>query len=148
MLPRMRKLGLMLGLAFLCLAPRAARAQSCKNLGASGIVFPAYNVYAPADTTQAGTITYSCPPPLAPVVGLSASANGAYRPRQMVGGGGALNYELYVDAALTVVWGFGTDQQSLPTGNNKTASLFGRIFAGQDAAVGTYLDTIVVTFNF
>ena|SRR5256885_1073397 len=144
----MRGTGLLLGLGLLVLAPVAARAASCKNLGASGIIFPAYNVYATADTTQVGTITYSCPPPLVPTVSLSASQDGAYRPRHLLGFTGVVNYELYADAAMTIVWGFGTDEQTLPAKNNATANIYGRIFAGQDVAVGTYNDVIMVTFNF
>jgi len=144
----MRRTGLLLGVGFLVLAAGAARAASCRNLAASGIIFPTYNVYATVDTTQVGTITYSCPPPLAPVVSLSASQDGAYRPRHLLGFGGVVNYELYADAAMTVVWGFGTDEVALPASNNATAKVYGRIFAGQDVAVGTYIDVITVTFNF
>lgn len=137
--------------AALCLfAPAAARAASCTSIGATLAFGPTpYNVYNVADTTQAGTVTYKCPPPLAPVVSLSASANGAYRPRQMTSGANTLNYEIYFDAGMTVVWGVGVDSQPVPSaGGVTTVQMFGRIFAQQDAAVGTYSDTLTVTFNF
>ena len=130
-------------------AAGARAAASCKNLGASLTFGPAgYNVYSPADVTQVGSITYSCPPPTAAVVSLSASGNGAYRPRQMISGANTLNYEVYFDAALTIVWGVGADSHPVAAGNGATVPLYGRIFALQDAAVGTYSDTITVTFNF
>jgi spore coat protein U-like protein len=132
----------------LWVAPRAAHAQSCKNLGATAVAFGTYNVFTAADLTGVGTISYSCPPPLAPVVAISASANGAYKPRQMTAGANTLAYELYKDAAMTVVWGVGADQQAVPSGNGKTASVYARLFQQQDAAVGAYSDTITVTFNF
>ena len=102
---------------------------------------------------MASAIEYSpnsqCPPPLSPVVSLSASANGAYRPRQMTSGANTLNYDLYSDAAMTTLWGVGADSRPVPAGGGTTTvPLYGRIFALQDAAVGSYSDTIVVTFNF
>ena len=131
-----------------CLAPRAARAQSCKNLSATAVAFGTYNVFNAADLSAVGTITYSCPPPLAPVVAISASANGAYRPRQMTSGANTLDYELYSNAAMTTVWGTGADQLAVPSGNAKTVSVYAKLFQQQDAAVGAYSDTITVTFNF
>ena len=137
--------------AALCLlAPAAARAAACQQITATLTFGPApYDVYNAADTTQAGTITYKCPPPLSPVVSLSASANGAYRPRQMSSGANTLNYEIYFDAAMTSVWGVGADSKAVPSGGGtSTIQMYGRIFAQQDAAVGAYSDTITVTFNF
>src|SRR5438874_5015242 len=130
--------------------PAAARAASCSNLAAALSFGPAaYNVYSTTDVTQAGTITYKCPPSLSPVVSLSASANGAYRPRQMTSGANTLDYDLYFDAAMTIVWGTGADSHPVPTGGStQTIPLYGRIFAQQDAAVGSYSDTITVTFDF
>jgi spore coat protein U-like protein len=137
--------------AAVCLlaAAGAGAAPSCKNLGASLTFGPAgYNVYSLADVTQVGSITYSCPPPTFPVVSLSASGNGAYRPRQMISGANTLNYELYFDAAMTTVWGVGADSHGVAAGNAASVPLYGRIFALQDAAVGNYSDTVTVTFNF
>lgn len=137
--------------AALCLfAPAAARAAACQQLSATLTFGPTpYNVYNATDTTQVGTISYKCPPPLTPVVSLSASANGAYRPRQMTSGASTLNYEIYFDPGMTVVWGVGPDSQAVPSGGGtSTVQMYGRIFAQQDAAVGNYTDTITVTFNF
>jgi len=132
------------------LVPAAARAASCQNLSAMLTFGPTpYNVYSATDTTQVGSISYKCPQPLSPVVSLSASANGAYRPRQMTSGANTLNYDLYSDAAMTTLWGVGADSRPVPAGGGTTTvPLYGRIFALQDAAVGSYSDTIVVTFNF
>jgi spore coat protein U-like protein len=140
----------LLALAFLLVAPQARAAPTCKNFGATLTFGPAgYDVYNPADVTQVGSITYSCPPPSSPVVSLSASTNGAYRPRQMTSGANTLSYELYFDAAMTVVWGVGADSHAVPAGNSSSVPLYGRIFALQDAAVAAnYSDTITVTFNF
>ena len=132
------------------LVPAAARAASCTNLSATLTFGPAaYNVYNAGDMTQAGSLSYKCPPSLAPLVSMSASLNGAYRPRQMTSGGNTLDYDLYFDAAMTIVWGVGADSHPVPTGGaTQTIPFYGRIFAQQDAAVGNYSDTITVTFNF
>src|SRR5205823_13140073 len=129
------------------LVPAAARAASCQNLSAMLTFGPTpYNVYSATDTTQVGSISYKCPPPLSPVVSLSASANGAYRPRQMSSGANTLNYEIYFDAAMTSVWGVGADSKAVPSGGRtSTIQMYGRVFAQQDAAVGAYSDTITVT---
>jgi spore coat protein U-like protein len=139
-----------LALALGLLAPRAAHAQSCSNLAATTINFGNYDVYDTADTLQVGTITYSCKT-VAPRVEISASANGAYRPRQMgelFAFGNALNYDLYADAARTIVWGTGADAQTLPRTATGSSTVYGRIFAGQDVDTGFYFDFITVTFNF
>jgi spore coat protein U-like protein len=134
--------------AISCLVAPQARAQSCKNLSATAVAFGTYNVFNTADMTGVGTISYSCPPPLTPVVAISASANGAYRPRQMTSGANTLSYELYTDAAMTVVWGTGADTHVVTAGNNSTVSVYGKLFQQQDASVGAYSDTVTVTFNF
>jgi spore coat protein U-like protein len=135
-------------LGLMLLAPRAAHAQNCKNLSATPVAFGTYDVFATSDLTGTGTISYSCPPPLFPVVSLSASSNGAYQHRQMTLGANTLDYELYSDAAMTTVWGVGADTHAVPQGNNNTVSVFGKLFQQQDAAIGGYSDTITVTFNF
>ena len=146
----MVRLVLLLGLLLVALAPRAAHAQACSNLGATTINFGNYNVYDTTDVLQIGTITYSCRT-VAPRVELSASNNGAYRPRQMAelfAFANTLNYDLYADAARTIVWGTGADGQTLPRTTNGSTTLYGRIFAGQDVDAGFYFDLITVTFNF
>jgi len=146
----MRRLGLLFALALLALAPRAARAQACSNLAATAINFGNYDVYDTADTLQVGTITYSCKT-VAPSVEISASANGAYRPRQMAelfSFGNTLNYDLYFDAARTIVWGTGADARTLPRTGTGSTPVYARIFAGQDVDAGFYFDLITVTFNF
>ncbi len=61
-----------------------------------------------------------------------------------------LAYNIYLDAARTVVWGDGAGgTQTLEVQNgDRSVSFYGRISAGQDVAAGPYSDAIVVTFNF
>jgi spore coat protein U-like protein len=71
----------------------------------------------------------------------------------MVSGANRLDYNIFVDAARTTVW------TSVPVvnasqgcqgqcGNGVYVSFYGRIYALQDAAVGTYGDSVTVTINF
>ena len=75
----------------------------------------------------------------------------------MQGPGDTLNYNLYLDAAHNQILGDGTGGTSQDSGSatiSKTSpftfieTIYGRIFAGQDPAVGAYSDSIVYTMNF
>jgi spore coat protein U-like protein len=67
----------------------------------------------------------------------------------MTSGANKLDYEIYFDPAMTLVWGVGGDSKAVASGGGTTTvQMYGRIFAQQDAAVGGYSDTITVTFNF
>ena len=84
----------------------------------------------------------------------AAGLAGSYAARALSMGNERLLYNLYLDAARTIVWGDGTGgSQAGPgvtthgAGGTTTAYVFGRIKAGQDVAVGVYADTIRVTFQ-
>jgi spore coat protein U-like protein len=135
------------------LAAAPARSQAlpprqCRNLAATAVAFGTYDVFSAVDLTSTGTISYSCGNRTAPNITISASSNGAYRPRQLRSGTNTLNYELYADPAMTVVWGTGADAQTVANGTNLTLTVYGKIFQQQDVAVGSYSDTITVTINF
>jgi len=74
-----------------------------------------------------------------------AFANGR---RRMTLGAGAdwLSYDIYVDAPRTVTWS--STPVSVPAANAATVPFYGRVFAQQDVSVGSYADTVIVTFNF
>jgi spore coat protein U-like protein len=86
------------------------------------------------------------------VVWLSTGSSGSYAARTLRSGAFELPYNLYLDAARTQVWGdgsAGTFTDSPNPGNvTRTIPVYGRIPPLQDAAAGTYSDTIVVTFVF
>ena len=72
----------------------------------------------------------------------------------MVGSGGQLSYNIYLDAARTMVWGDGTGGSSYysatGTGNAAPVSviMYGGIPTQQNVGAGTYTDILVVTINF
>lgn len=133
-------------LLFLCAAAHAA--PSCKNISVTPLGFGAYDVFVASPLDSAGTISYSCPRRTMPAVDISAGNSGSFSPRylQQAGGADQLAYNVYVDAARTQVWG--TTPVPLPSGKRRSTPYYGRIFALQDVSVGSYSDTLVVTFNF
>jgi len=72
----------------------------------------------------------------------------------MLNGASTLNYNLYLDAARTTIWGDGTGgTQNFfvrnPTNNQDVSiPLYGRIPAGQSTSAGNYSNTLTVTINF
>jgi spore coat protein U domain-containing protein, fimbrial subunit CupE1/2/3/6 len=129
-------------------ASAAHAAPSCKNLGVTPLAFGNYDVYSAAPGDSAGTITYSCPPPTTPTVTIDAGLSFANGRRRMARASGAdwLSYDVFVDAARTVVWS--SNPVAVPAGNSVSVPFYGRVFAQQDVGVGPYSDTLVVTFNF
>ena len=94
---------------------------------------------------------------------LSAGVGGTYAPRKMANGANRLNYNLFVDAARSVVWGDSTAGTStvnaLPLQKNGmylnpnatrnfSFTTYGRIPASQSVPTGNYTDTITVTLIF
>ena len=126
----------------------AQAAPSCKNLSVTALAFGSYDVYNAVPTDSAGTISYSCPPPLFPTVTIDGGLAFAGGRRRMTLGAGVdfLSYDIYSDAARTTVWS-STPVFVLPL-NSTSVDFYGRVFALQDVSAGSYTDTVVVTFNF
>src|SRR2546423_12849004 len=126
----------------------AHAAPSCKNIPVTALAFGSYDVYNAVATDSAGTISYSCPPPTTPTVTIDAGLAFANGQRRMTLNPATdwLSYDIFVDAARTIVWS--STPVSVPPGNNRTVSYYARVFAQQDVSVGSYSDTLVVTFNF
>jgi len=97
-----------------------------------------------------GQIRYRCRRGAVPLVSLSAGSAGSFQPRLLRRGTASLAYNLYREAARTSIWGDGTgsSQTVLGATGTQTLVIYGRIFAGQASAPGSYTDTIVSTFNF
>ncbi|MGZ6125900.1 MAG: Csu type fimbrial protein [Myxococcales bacterium] len=135
--------------AIVALAAASARAApSCKSISVTALAFGNYDVYSAAPTDSAGTIGYSCPPPTTPDVTIDAGLAFGNGTRRMTraGGGEWLAYEIYADAARTVVWS--STPIAVPAGNGFSVPYYARAFALQDVSVGSYSDTLIVTFNF
>ncbi len=123
----------------------------CTIFTAAGPAFGTYDTLSPAPLDGVGTISYRCTPPR-PTVQISTGSSGSYSARTMRSGAATLRYNLYVDAARSRVWGdgsAGTFTDSPNPGNvTRSIPVYGRIPPNQDAASGSYSDTILVSFVF
>jgi spore coat protein U-like protein len=144
-----------------CSSSRAyALLQSC-SVSATALSFGTYDPSSATARDSTGTVTVTC---TAKLLGLSASwdillstgSSGSFTPRHLFSGGNSLQYNLYINAGRTQVWGDATggtakvsDSQFLLVGTNQYSyTTYGRIPALQNLAPGTYTDTITVTVNY
>ena len=138
---------LLSGFALSLISP-ALLAATC-TVSASGLVFGTYDPLLNQNVDSVASIAVNCDQAVAYSVALSPG-NGSYGARAMISGNHQLLYNLYVDATLTSVWGDGSGQSATVNANQATAThtVYGRVPAGQNAHVGVYSDTIVVTLTF
>lgn len=134
-----------------------ARAASCGVVEVQSVAFGAYNPFSGASGNATGYLTYVCS--LFNIfdrvtVDLSTGASGTYLPwRTLMSGSHALNYNLYLDATFTQVWGNGSGStfrfgpQALPILPTRVY-VYGYIPPSQNAWEGSYEDTITITLNF
>ncbi len=141
--------------AVTCVTTQAVQAAPKCNISATGVNFGNYNVFSniPNDS-GIGSITIDCKGgggnPTYPVT-LDTGQSGSYINRSMNSGSNQLSYNLYTSSARNVIWGDGSGGSSImqiPEKATTSLSIFGRIPAGQDAAVGIYSDSITATVIF
>lgn len=146
--------GVIATISLVLLAPPVLAATSCAFNSTNPVSFGAYDVFAAtANNNGVGSLTIHCSGGGKAnfVVSLSTGQSNSYASRVMKSGGTSLNYNLYTTSGRTVIWGDGTGGSStrtVPRNSTTTLSIFGRIPAGQDVAVGTYLDSISATVEF
>jgi spore coat protein U-like protein len=142
--------------ALVLLAPATARA-AC-TVTATPVTFGVYIPFSGVATNSTGSVTVHCngaytnPYRIALNAGLN-SGGGSFANRRMKSGVSFLSYQLYTDAAHTIIWGDGTGGSVVVsvscTGNcTKTQTVYGRIPALQGVAPGGYVDTTTVTVSF
>ena len=133
-------------------AQTALAAPACSFTSVTSVNFGAYDVFSAVADNSVGSLRILCSGGGGPfTVTLSTGWSNSYASRIMRSGTNQLNYNLYTDAARTVVWGNGSGTSSIQTvARNRTTTLnvYGQIPAGQDAVVGNYTDTILATVTF
>lgn len=141
----------------LLLLPRATQAMTCSIGSVTGLAFGSYNVFSGAPLDTAGSVVYRCDDVGVSdtiIIQLSRGSSASYSPREMTNGSFVLEYNIYLDAAHSIVWGDGTGGTSdhgpvTPANATDTpVDVFGRIEAGQNVRAGSYSDTVVVTLVF
>jgi spore coat protein U-like protein len=126
-------------------------AAAC-TVSSTGVSFGTYDVFSGSSLDSTGTISFSCDKKQDVEIWLSTGGSGTFSPRRM-SGPDSLDYNLYLDAARTNIWGddtFGSvyTQNNVPKNTSINVTVYGRIPAGQDVSAGSYTDTVTLTINW
>jgi spore coat protein U-like protein len=142
-------------IAILIVLVAAARpADACLIDSTSSVSFGSYDVLSSSPLESTGTITYICVVSLSIRIDLSNGGGASYVTRKMSGpAGDKLNYNLYLDAARTRIWGDGTNSTErygpfVGLLVLSTLTVYGRVSPQQDVRAGAYSDSITVTLNY
>lgn len=105
------------------------------------------------DLTASATVSTNCSLGAIAIVRMSKGLHffsGNYsRHMSNVGGDSKLKYELYKNEGLTDVWTGKWGQSVVGTGASDDLTVYGKVFQNQqDAAAGSYNDTVTVTVLF
>jgi spore coat protein U-like protein len=138
-------------------SPAYAQLQSC-SVSATALSFGPYDPSSATSLDGTGTVTVTCTGLLSASwdILLSTGSSGSFTPRRLLSGGNSMQYNLYINAARTQVWGDGTgvtakvsdSHFNIVGTSHYSYTAYGRIPALQDLAPGTYADTITVTLNY
>lgn len=134
--------------AWLLLAAIGANADC--SVAVNGLIFGDYDVFDSSHTDSTGTITVNCSAETAYTLKFSAG-NGSFSERLLLNGIHSLSYNIYTDAAHSLVWGDGSGGSVTQGGNTDTSAehtAYGRIPARQNVYSGAYADSIVVTLEY
>lgn len=123
--------------------------------------FGIYNPQSPNSNDTTGNIQVTCSGGLGRIsytITLATGASGTYSARKLNHTlNNSLNYNLFVDAARTLIWGDGTagtstlsDSYIHPGYGNTIRSypVYGRVPAGQNVRTGQYTDQLTITVNY
>ena len=135
----------------------ARAAVKCTFTVVTGVSFGNYNVFSLPAKLANGTLDVNCKGVVGGGTSITISLAKGNSPsfnRYMLRAAQHLNYNLYLDAALTRIWGDGTAGTSvfgpMPVVNNVpvVTTIFGQIPAAQDVSGGAYTDKITATVSY
>jgi spore coat protein U-like protein len=144
-------------LALLCTgATASAQQMRCSITNAVGPSFGAYDTLSASPRDSAGFISFRCErvgPSDVIVIEISRGQGHSFMPRRMTRRGERLEYNLYLDAARTMIWGDGSRgtsrYQVRPSeGRTESIAIYARIPARQTVVPGSYSDHVVLTVNY
>ncbi len=150
----------LLSAAVLLIPFLAGSSQAVCNVSATGLSFGPYDDFSPVPLDSTGTVSVACDeaPPPDVVISIGPSGNGSMNPRAMRHASlpDLLRYNLFLDASRGAVWGDGTAGTQTVTlfvknvtkNKPRTATIYGRIEAGQSVSMGPYSDTLTVTITW
>lgn len=148
----MLALALLAGGLMICM-PRVASAATCR-VTAGALNFGNYNPLRATALNRTGQLTIRCSGTGAFSVALSTGDSGSFTLRYMLSGatGNPLGYNLYTDAARSIIWGDGSGGSqtvSRAFNNNRVRlNVYGRIPAQENVAAGNYRDSITASITF
>ncbi len=144
-----------LGLVFFSALGIPLAALAACTVSVTPLNFGAYDVFDAGPRDSTATVTYKCSSPVSTVtITLDRGRAPTFNQRQMVQGPHALNYNLYLDTARSLIWGDGTGGTRVysaanpPANQSVTVTMYGRIPARQKVRAGVYSSTVAVTINF
>lgn len=151
-----RLAGLAPALAFvLSVLAVSEHAHACRLTGVTALTF---GVYDPSrgnlDTTGTVSILCSSSTSGAFTVDISQDSFGSFSPRRLVSGAYKLDYNVYRDAARTLIWGDGSAGTVRYGPTNPVANvtinltMFGRVPGNQFVAPADYAGTLTVTLTY
>jgi len=131
----------------------SATLTSICAVNASTMPFGNITATTPTPLTNAGgNVNVTCSNTTAYTVALDKGANGAtIALRKMNAGANFLSYQLYTDAAHTIIFGDGTTGVTVAgTGNgvSQAIPIFGQVPAQAGIVPGVYADTVNVTLTY
>ena len=140
----------------------SANVAAACNITAGPLAFGTYNPLGAAAQASA-SLSIACTQGTAPVISLGAGQNATGSQRKLkTSGTDTLNYSLYqplsnaagAACAYTTAWGDGTalgttlTTTAAPSLTARSYNVCGQIPTGQNAAVGSYADSVVATITF
>lgn len=138
----------------LALCGSAQQAEAACTLSATAVAFGTYDVFQASPTDSTGTITYRCGNNDHGIrIAISTGTGGTFVNRTLKSGGENLLYNLFY-GGFTQVWGDGSGgtatyfEHNPPNNKDVVLTVYARITAAQDVAVGSYTDTVVVTLEY
>jgi spore coat protein U-like protein len=146
--------GMRLVIVGLVMLAGTQRAEAACTVSATAVAFGTYDVFQVGPTDSTGTITYRCSNNDHNIrIAISSGTSGTFTNRTLKAGSESLQYNLFY-GGLTQVWGDGTGSTTTyflnnpPNNKDVVLTVYGRIPAGQDVAIGSYADTVVVTLEY
>jgi spore coat protein U-like protein len=145
-------IGFVVGLA---MVGTANLAEGACTITTTSVSFGPYDPLGASPNDSTGTLTYRCGPMDENIkIELGPGSADSFNPRKLFKGSEALSYNLYRDAARSVIWGDGTGGTSFyfvadpPNNKNVTLTIYARVPAGQDISAGDYTDNVVAVIDF
>ena len=102
----------------------------------------------PCDFTA--TLVYRCTG-FSPTIAILGGGGGQGFERRMMQGAKSVRYNLYLDAARTLIWGDGTGGSGVypgRAGSEQRVTIYGRVSPHQSVPAGAYVDAVAVAVHY